>query len=148
MYAAAVDMGDMTFTATVGLLLSFLPKEHFFRQCLKKNPSVYHTLQVMETVSGLKSKLRTYKYNTCSKGMCVFKDNVNFCEHSCRWRYCSTDCFDEDDEEGDFVCGHVKEPVKTFWYMPIRDRITALLKSDLKNFFFYEKYRHTWTEVH
>jgi hypothetical protein len=28
-------------------------------------------------------------------------------------------------------------PVKSFWYMPIRERITYLLRSDMKNLVYY-----------
>lgn len=139
-----VDMGDMAFATCVGAILSFLPADNFFTQCLKKNPSVYHILQIMRVVSGLHSNLRTLKYDTCEKGLCVYSEGQEYCRHSLRWKSCTMDCYNN---EGESICHHTKQPLKSFWYMPIRDRITALLKSDMKNFFHYKDYRHTCASV-
>jgi len=40
------------------------------------------------------------------------------------------------------VCNHTQSPIRSFYYMPIRDRIEKLLSGDLKNMFLYEKYRY------
>jgi len=104
---------------------------------------VYQILKIVNTVAELTSTLRTYRYHTCSKGDCVFKSDWCLCGES-RWKSCTRECYDEDDVS---ICKHLKTPTKSFWYMPIRDRLFSLLSSDLKNLFHYESYRHVSSKV-
>jgi hypothetical protein len=133
-------MGDHAFAATVGSVLSFIPEENFFKTYLKKQPSVYSVLSIIDMVADVHKPLRTYKFHTCSVGSCIHKKDSNFCDCSgeCRWINCSSACFDD---EGQVVCSHVQEPVNCFWYMPVRDRLKCLLDSDIGKLFQYEKVR-------
>lgn len=126
-------------------MMSFLPADNFFTQCLEGKPSTYLLLQLMETLSDLPDRLRTFVIHSCADGHCPLVDE-DFCVHGCRWKHCSPHCYNEDNTTS--TCQHVKVPHNRFWYMPIRDRVEGLLKSDLHNLIaHYGTYRHKRNEV-
>jgi hypothetical protein len=43
------------------------------------------------------------------------------------------------------LCSHPQIPVRTFFYLSVRDRVEKLLNSDLRNLFYYEKFRYKST---
>ena len=62
---------------------------------------------------------RIFKFNSCDMGKCILNQPHNQCFHS-------------------------KLKRNNFHYLPIRDRIISLLKSDVKNLFLYYKYMSTF----
>jgi len=139
----SIDVGDQQFATNVGTLLSFLPEVNFFTACLSHGPTVYHILKVVTTVAQLTTSLRTFKFKTCSKGLCVISGDWCQCDES-TWVSCNQECYGHD---GVSLCKHSKVPKKCFWYMPIRDRLFALLSSDIKNLFEYESFRQPSCQV-
>jgi hypothetical protein len=138
-----IEQGDIDFATTVGTMLSFLPQENFFKGCLKETPTVYHVLKIVDTIANLKMTLRTLRFHTCKTGTCIISEDFCNCGES-RWKDCNQSCYSD---EGVSVCSHTKVPVKSFWYMPVRDRIEGLLRSDVANFFLYEDLRPKPFEV-
>jgi hypothetical protein len=141
-----LGLGDVAFSTVIGMVVSFLPVDNILQQCLNKNPTTYKLLQMIVTLSDFKQSLRTFRYNTCKKGCRPFDEGQNFCAkcEECRWKNCCQSCFDD---EGNAVCRHQRVPKVVFYYMPLRDRITALLQSDLNNFFSYSAYRKRSPQV-
>jgi hypothetical protein len=115
----AIMVGDVAFCCIVGAVLSFIPLENRFTQSLGVDSSVYEHLKVINYFADFDSSLQTFKFNICDNQSCIIK------------------------KDGSFCCDHEKKRKKYFYYMPIRQRVEYLLKSDLRNFFLYplHKYR-------
>ena len=91
--------------------------------------------------------LKIYCVDTCKQGCLPFwKDNFNLdaCSNcnTIRWRHCSQNCRNN---HGDLDCEHDKKAARKFYYLSIRDRITKLLRSELKKLFMYETLRYKST---
>ena len=56
-----------------------------------------------------------------------------------RWSGCSQRCFRPITHEK--LCSH-QQPVRTFYYLSVRDRLNTLLRSDLRNLFRYSEFRN------
>ena len=115
----AIMVGDVAFCCIVGAVLSFIPFENRFTQSLGVDSTVYDHLKVINYFADFDSSLQTFKFNICDNQSCIIK------------------------KDGSFSCDHEKKRKKYFYYMPIRQRMEFLLKSDLRNFFLYpiHKYR-------
>ena len=57
-----------------------------------------------------------------------------------RWKSCVAGCVNPLD--GAMACNHNLKKSRDFYYLSVRDRLTVLLQSDLKNLFQYETYRY------
>jgi len=142
----SLGLGDHDFSVVVGTIISFLPQNNKIALCLEQSPSVYKVSQVVRIMAGFTSRLRTFQFNSCKKGCEILKIGQDFCSKcgECRWKHCTPECFSA---SGDCACVHLKTPVSKLYYMPIRDRIEALLKSDLKNFLLYDEFRKKNSQV-
>jgi hypothetical protein len=142
-----LTVGDVAYAIIVGSIISFLPKNNVLSLCLEINPTTYKLLQTISVFAGFGSDwpLRTFQFDTCLKGCTTFAAAENFCEQcgDCRWKHCSKNCYRTNTANGEVQkrCHHLNEPSTSIYYMPMRDRITLLLKSDLRNLFYYDKYR-------
>lgn len=144
----SIGIGDRAFSTIVGSVLSFLPHcGDSIHSVLPTQPTVYKIMQFMETFSEFNTPIRTLVFHTCKTGCAIFQEDDEVCKDCSgyRWKHCNKECYDE---EGNRVCNHSYIPTRLFYYMPIRDRVSALLNSDLKNLIFYEKYRKTSCKVY
>lgn len=128
--------GDEAFAAVLGTVLSFLPDDNLMSKCLEEAPTTYKLLQVLSVTACLRSDLRTYQFNSCKDGCKTYDHGVFFCPKckESRHVHCTPQCYEAN---GDCNCTHPKIPRHLIYIMPVRDRIKALLKSDVKNLFKY-----------
>jgi hypothetical protein len=137
-------IGDRLLASWFGMFPVFLPLQHSLLPMLRKEPSMYDLLKLCKNLGDIPQDMRTFLVNMCANGCHPFwKDTAhsNFCSKcgGCRWKSCNIACYDVDHNK---VCQHTQTPVRSFYYMPMRDRIEKLLNSDLNNMFLYEKYRY------
>lgn len=137
-------VGDRLLASLFGVLPTFLPLDNALLPLLRRSPSMYHCLKLCRNLGNIPQHMRVYVVNMCSNGCSPFwKDTAhsNFCSkcQGCRWKFCRDTCYSPD---GNKLCSHRTAPVRSFYYLPIRDRIEKLLHSDMKNMFQYEKYRY------
>ena len=137
-------IGDRLFASIFGVLPAFLPPDNGLIPLLPKDPSMYNCLKLVRNLGNIPQDMRVYVVNMCSEGCLPFwKDTAhsNFCSkcQGCRWKYCSATCYNDQHEK---ICSHRTVAVRSFYYLPMRDRIEKLLLSDMKNMFMYEKYRY------
>ncbi len=146
----SLGLGEVDFSIIIGSVISFLPPNNGLCSVITSSPTRYKLMQAVHVFAAFRNTMRTLKFHTCLKGCATFLTGQHFCDHchECRWRHCSMACFEEDDE-GELIanCYHHQKPTTTLYYLPLRDRMMALLKSDLKNFFNYDTYRHKPHEV-
>lgn len=143
---ASLQMGDQAHAMVVGSVLSFLPSTNTISIYMGFNPSVYQILKTVNMIADYGETLRTLKFDTCSGGCSVYMDDVLSCGQCKETRFtkCTMGCIDD---YGQKDCCHPTTPRHVFHYMPVRDRIHAIVQSDLKNLLFYETYRHKSSEV-
>ena len=136
----ALNVGDETFASMVGTMISFLPPSNELAKCLEEGPSTYKIKQVVTVTAALRPDLRTFQFNTCTKGCRTYGISEFFCSvcSESRHLYCTYKCYDEDNV---CCCIHKKIPRQLLYYMPVRDRVAGLLNSDLKNMFYYNTFR-------
>jgi hypothetical protein len=142
----SLAVGDMAYGVIVGSIISFLPRDNVLALCLEEQPSTYKVLQVIKVMADFTTEklLRTFHFHTCESGCDTFLRGQDFCYYcgGCRWKACTEKCYYRNaSDEKISICHHAKQPVTSLYYMPIRDRITRLLESDIKNLFYYDKYR-------
>jgi hypothetical protein len=120
---SAISVGDYSFCTIVGSLISFLPRDNLFITLLEKNSSTFKLMNIIYYFAELGDNLKTYKFFICDSGSCILKNDMSLrCEH-----------------------GIKKNNV--FYYMPIRQRMEYLLKSDLKNLFLYPIFKNRSEKV-
>ena len=113
------SMGDVAFASIAGAIISFLPSDNKLSTFVGENPSIYILLNSIQKLSKMNNCCRIFKFNSCDMGKCILNQPHNQCFHS-------------------------KLKRNNFHYLPIRDRIISLLKSDVKNLFLYYKYMSTF----
>lgn len=144
--ARYLKIGDGILANIVAIMATFLPENNTLRKCLPKNTSTYLLLKTLDNLAHFKTNLRCLKVACCvNKCMGYYGPNshLNFCSvcNECRWKLCTQECFDDDDEK---LCEHNLTPNKVLYYNVVQDRLVKLLKSDLKNLFNYEFHRAGW----
>jgi hypothetical protein len=146
---ASLVLGEQAYAVIVGAVLSFLPPQNVIALCLDRNPSVYKIVQVISVFAGFESSLRTYEFATCKDGCATFQNHQHFCYYcdACKWKHCLSECYHKRGGNTVSICSHPKQPAHRVYYMPIRDRISLLLQSDLKNLLWYDKYRKRSNKV-
>lgn len=138
------SMGDRLFASVVGSMGTFLPRPNILHDALGECPSMYSTLKLIQSAADIPDDLSTFKIDTCANGCVPFMRDDQFV-HRCpeclgmRWKHCRLHCLNE---AGLKTCSHKCEPIRTLFYLSIRDRIVKLLLSDLHHLFHYEDYRH------
>ena len=109
------NLGDVAFSIIVGSILSFLPERNAFVKYIDKNPTLYDIISKIDKLSNIKKCCRIFKFKLCDEEKCVLPFNSTH------------DIVN--------VCSHSKKKKKSFHYLPIRDRIKALLETDIRHFF-------------
>ena len=139
------SIGDRLCASVCGMALTFMPKDNVFVALLKEKPTMYRTLKIVKNVANLTHNLETFLIDTCPHGCLPFygqHENDHVCPlgdcDGIRWKNCTVDCV----VNGEKVCSHAKKPVRQFYYLSVRRRIEALLKSDYATLFRYEEFRH------
>ena len=120
---SAIGVGDGAFTSIVGSIISFLPRDNLFISVLEQHSSTYKVMNIIYYFAELSDNLQTYKFLICDSGSCILKKNSAS------------------------VCDHGVSKNKFFHYMPIRQRVEHLLKSDLKNLFLYPIHKNRSEKV-
>jgi hypothetical protein len=109
------NLGDIAFSSIVGSIISFLPNNNKLANYVGENPSTYNVINAVEKLSNLKKCCRVLKFQSCDHGKCIIPLTG-------------------------MSCNHPKIKNKSLYYLPIRDRIMSLLKSDIKNLLFYSDF--------
>ena len=118
-------MGDGLENIILGLISAILPKNNVLAQQIAQTSlSNYHFQETIKSAHAMFQKQRIYSIEVCRKG-CVAFIGVNEGLESCS----ICDSPNKSDEN------------ELVYYFPLTDRITSLLKSDLKNFLSYSKLR-------
>ena len=118
-----IMVGDFAFCSIIGAILCFMPSENRFTQSLGVDSTVYHHLKVINYFAEFESTLQTFKFDICDEASCVIK------------------------RDGSHSCIHEKKLKKYFYYMPVRQRVEYLLRSDLRNFLLYPKHKYRSLKV-
>lgn len=119
----AIMVGDVAFCSIIGAILSFMPSENRFTQSLGSDSTVYDHLKVINYFAEFESTLQTFKFDICDEASCVIK------------------------RDGSHSCIHEKKLKKYFYYMPVRQRVEYLLRSDLRNFLLYPQHKYRSPKV-
>ena len=141
--ARYLAIGDGILANIVAIMATFLPEENTLKAHLPDKTSTYLLLKTLDNLAHFKTSLRCLKIDCCV-GKCMgfygYNSHLNFCSvcDQCRWRLCTQDCFDENEEK---ICDHTLIPYGALYYNVVQDRLVKLLKSDLKNLFNYEFHR-------
>ena len=142
----SLGLGDYAYAVIAGSIVSVLPVNNLIAMCLDQSPSTYTLIKVINVLACFNYSHRTLRYDACRDGCEVFREGREFCEvcAQSRWKHCTKEKCYGIDQYGDLTrkCHHPMLPVSTLYYMPVRDRIGALLTSDLKNFFKYNDLCH------
>jgi len=120
---SAIGVGEYAFCSIVGSIISFLPRDNLFITLLEKNSSTYKVMNIIYYFAELGDTLKTYKFFICDSGSCILKNDISS------------------------RCNHGIKKNNMFYYMPIKQRIEYLLKSDLKNLFLYPLFKNRSEKV-
>ena len=121
------NLGDTVESIILGMLASFLPTDNIISNKIKENSgTLFYFQKLIKESQKHIPKCSVHRIDVCIKGCMAFVgDNLyaNFCEE----------------------CGKKRNLLKPFqrelFYFPIRERLTKLLTSDLKNLLEYPNRR-------
>jgi len=121
LYKAFTHIGDINESFLLGIIASVLPQNNLLARCLKKSGfTSYFFQKLINFGTTLIPKCSIYKVPVCSGG-CMAYVGLNKDATMCN------------------VCNTLRPPVIShyFYYLPIKERLLALLKSDLFKLFYY-----------
>ena len=119
----SIMVGDVAFCSIVGAILSYIPSQNCIAASLGSNSSVFHHLKVINYFANFQSSLQTFKFLICDSQSCVLKKDRSEC------------------------CSHEIKEKNFFYYLPVRQRIEFLLRSDLRNFLLYPTHKYRSPKV-
>jgi hypothetical protein len=127
LFKAFTHIGDINESFLLGIIASVLPHNNLLARCLKKNGfTSYFFQKLINFGTILIPKCSIYKVPVCSKGCMAY---VGLHKESTMCYVCNT--------EKPSSMKHY------FYYFPIKERLLALLNSDLFKFFNYPKSRQS-----
>ena len=138
--SSKVKIGQILLSVVLGTVVTFLPPNSLIRQELKTCDTSYLMMKFLMDNAQLSNDLKTYKLSICKKGCSVFKKKSYKCKicRGVKFKFCSKRCV----RNQKMLCNHLRVPSEYCFYLSVRDRIKKLLNSDLRNLFFYDKYRY------
>ena len=92
-------IGDRLFASIVGSVAGLLPKGNALAKHIQQRPSMYKTLQTVESMADVRdTNLRVFAVDTCKKGCRPFwnaLEKVHRCPtcNDIRWKTCTNACF-------------------------------------------------------